>query len=59
MTVLARGSRGARTEDVRRGNLSTLLRYVHVHGPTGHLVVVPMTRVAERRSVGHDATRSH
>jgi predicted NBD/HSP70 family sugar kinase len=34
MTVLARGSRGARTEDVRRGNLSTLLRYVHVHGPT-------------------------
>ena len=34
MTVLARGSRGARSEDVRRGNLSTLLRYVHVHGPT-------------------------
>jgi predicted NBD/HSP70 family sugar kinase len=34
MTVLAGGSRGARSEDVRRGNLSTLLRYVHVHGPT-------------------------
>lgn len=34
MTVLARGSRGTRSEDVRRGNLSTLLRYVHVHGPT-------------------------
>jgi predicted NBD/HSP70 family sugar kinase len=34
MTVLAPGSRGARSEDVRRGNLSTLLRYVHVHGPT-------------------------
>ncbi|MGH8968842.1 MAG: ROK family protein [Actinomycetes bacterium] len=34
MTVLARGSRGARTEDVRRGNLGTLLRHVHVHGPT-------------------------
>jgi predicted NBD/HSP70 family sugar kinase len=34
MTVMARGSRGARSEDVRRGNLSTLLRYVHVHGPT-------------------------
>jgi len=34
MTVLARGARGARSEDVRRGNLSTLLRYVHVHGPT-------------------------
>jgi predicted NBD/HSP70 family sugar kinase len=34
MTVLARGSRGARSEDVRRGNLSTVLRYVHVHGPT-------------------------
>ena len=34
MTVLARGSRGARSEDVRRHNLSTLLRYVHVHGPT-------------------------
>src|SRR4051794_13045025 len=34
MTVLARGSRGARSEDVRRGNLSTLLTYVHVHGPT-------------------------
>jgi predicted NBD/HSP70 family sugar kinase len=34
MTVLARGARGARSEDVRRGNLSNLLRYVHVHGPT-------------------------
>ena len=34
MTVLARGTRGARSEDVRRGNLSSLLRYVHVHGPT-------------------------
>ncbi|MEO7982386.1 MAG: ROK family protein [Sporichthyaceae bacterium] len=34
MTVLARGARGTRSEDVRRGNLSTLLRYVHVHGPT-------------------------
>jgi predicted NBD/HSP70 family sugar kinase len=34
MTVLASGSRGARSEDVRRGNLSTVLRYVHVHGPT-------------------------
>lgn len=33
MTV-ARGPRGARSEDVRRGNLSTLLRFVHVHGPT-------------------------
>ena len=26
--------RAARPEDVRRGNLSTLLTYVHVHGPT-------------------------
>jgi predicted NBD/HSP70 family sugar kinase len=34
MTVLARGSRGTRSEDVRRGNLSTLLTYVHVHGAT-------------------------
>ena len=34
MTVLVRGPRGARSEDVRRRNLSTLLRYVHVHGPT-------------------------
>ena len=34
MSVLARGARGARSEDVRRGNLSTLLRYVHVNGPT-------------------------
>jgi predicted NBD/HSP70 family sugar kinase len=34
MTVLARGARGARSEDVRRRNLSTLLRYVHVNGPT-------------------------
>ncbi len=34
MTVVARGARGARSEDVRRGNLATLLRYVHVHGPT-------------------------
>jgi len=42
MTVLARGARGARSEDVRRGNLSTLLRYVHVHGPTArsHLTAV-------------------
>jgi predicted NBD/HSP70 family sugar kinase len=34
MTVLAQGARVARSEDVRRGNLSSLLRYVHVHGPT-------------------------
>jgi len=34
MTVLPRGIRGARSEDVRRENLSTLLTYVHVHGPT-------------------------
>jgi predicted NBD/HSP70 family sugar kinase len=34
MTVLARGSRGTRSEDVRRGNLSTVLSYVHVHGAT-------------------------
>src|SRR5829696_2243289 len=42
MTVLARGARGARSEDVRRGNLSTLLRYVHVNGPTprSHLTAV-------------------
>lgn len=32
--MLAGGARGARSEDVRRGNLATLLRYVHVHGPT-------------------------
>ena len=35
MAVLAGGRlRAARSEDVRRGNLSTLLTYVHVHGPT-------------------------
>ncbi len=34
MTAPARSSRGARTEDVRRRNLSTVLRYVHVHGAT-------------------------
>jgi predicted NBD/HSP70 family sugar kinase len=34
MTIVARGARGARSEDVRRGNLSTLLRHVHEHGPT-------------------------
>lgn len=37
MTVVARGdrgARGARSEDVRRGNLGSLLRHVHVHGPT-------------------------
>jgi predicted NBD/HSP70 family sugar kinase len=34
MTVLARGSRGARSADLRRRNLSSLLTYVHVHGPT-------------------------
>jgi predicted NBD/HSP70 family sugar kinase len=27
-------ARGARSEDVRRGNLGALLRHVHVHGPT-------------------------
>lgn len=32
--MVTRGARGARSEDVRRGNLATLLRYVHVHGPT-------------------------
>jgi predicted NBD/HSP70 family sugar kinase len=34
MTVLVRGPHGARSEDVRRGNLGSLLRHVHVHGPT-------------------------
>ncbi|MGH8894598.1 MAG: ROK family protein, partial [Actinomycetes bacterium] len=34
MTEVGRGPRGARSEDVRRRNLSTLLRYVHVHGAT-------------------------
>jgi predicted NBD/HSP70 family sugar kinase len=34
MTVQARGSRGARSADLRRRNLSSLLTYVHVHGPT-------------------------
>ncbi len=34
MTLLARGSRGARSADVRRGNLSSLLTHVHVYGPT-------------------------
>lgn len=34
MTVLARDSRGARSADLRRRNLSTLLTYVHVNGPT-------------------------
>jgi predicted NBD/HSP70 family sugar kinase len=34
MTVMARGSQGARSADLRRRNLSTLLTYVHVHGPT-------------------------
>jgi predicted NBD/HSP70 family sugar kinase len=34
MTVVAAGSRGGRSQDVRRGNLSSLLTYVHVHGPT-------------------------
>ncbi len=34
MAVLTRNARGTRSEDVRKGNLSALLRYVHVHGPT-------------------------
>ena len=34
MTLQARGSRGARSADLRRRNLSSLLTYVHVHGPT-------------------------
>jgi predicted NBD/HSP70 family sugar kinase len=34
MAAVARGSRAARSQDVRRLNLSTLLTYVHVHGPT-------------------------
>lgn len=34
MEVATRGAGGTRSEDVRRGNLSSLLRYVHVHGPT-------------------------
>jgi len=34
MTVLHGGLRAARPEDVRRGNLSTLLTHVHVNGPT-------------------------
>ena len=32
--VVARGPRAARSEDVRRGNLSSLLRHVHERGPT-------------------------
>lgn len=34
MPVLTRGSPGARSTDLRRRNLSSLLTYVHVHGPT-------------------------
>jgi len=34
MTLLQGGLRAARPEDVRRGNLSTLLGFVHVNGPT-------------------------
>jgi predicted NBD/HSP70 family sugar kinase len=32
--VVVRAARGARSEDVRRRNLGTLLRHVHVHGAT-------------------------
>jgi predicted NBD/HSP70 family sugar kinase len=34
MDLATRRARGARSEDVRRGNLGALLRHVHVHGPT-------------------------
>jgi predicted NBD/HSP70 family sugar kinase len=34
MHVATRGPRGARSEDVRRGNLGIILRHLHVHGAT-------------------------
>jgi hypothetical protein len=32
---------------------------VHLHGPTGHLVVVPIARLYEQRTAARAMPRSH
>ena len=57
--VLAQGSTAdvLTPENVRR--LYDVDADVHLHTPTGHLVVVPMTRLHERRPESHATPRSH
>lgn len=47
--------RGSRSEDVRQGNLSQLLRYVHEHGPTARSRLTAV--LALNRSTIGDLTR--
>lgn len=49
--AVARGPRAARTEDVRRSNLATLLRYVHLHGPTSRSLLTTELRL-NRSTIG-------
>ncbi len=54
MTLLTQGARGSRSEDVRRGNLGSLLRHVHVNGPTSRSALT--TVLALNRSTIGDLT---
>ena len=49
--VVTRGPRGARSEDVRRGNLGTLLRHLHVHGPTSRSTLTSLLSL-NRSTIG-------
>ncbi len=51
MTVVTRGPRGARSEDVRRGNLGTLLRHLHVHGATSRSTLTSLLSL-NRSTIG-------
>ncbi len=51
MHVLPRTARGARSEDVRRENLGTLLRFVHVHGPTSRSTLTDLLSL-NRSTIG-------
>jgi len=54
MEPAARAGPGARSEDVRRRNLATLLRHVHVHGPTSRSALTNL--LALNRSTIGDLT---
>lgn len=51
MHVATHGPRGARTADVRRGNLGALLRYVHVHGATSRSTLTSLLSL-NRSTIG-------
>ncbi|HET7735161.1 MAG TPA: ROK family protein [Nocardioidaceae bacterium] len=51
MSAAVRGARAVRSEDVRRGNLSTLLGHLHVHGATSRSALTQLLTV-NRSTIG-------